>query len=97
MGKVFLDKILLQQFFNHDIRLIAIFLNDVQRKTNKDGSQTISYTLVSNLFMVYTEILTRLDGVYFIDPPPKTLTEPFNRHIFPFCKFIIEDIWKILG
>jgi hypothetical protein len=96
MGKVFLDKILMERFFNHDIKLVAIFLNDVQRATRKDGTQTISYTLVSGLFMVYTEFLVRLDGVYFIDPPLNTMVPPLNRHIFTFSKFIIDDIWDMI-
>ena len=36
MGKMFIDKILLERFVKHDQKVIGIFLNDVQRKeTNK--------------------------------------------------------------
>lgn len=99
MGKIFLDKMLLQKFVGHDVKMVGIFLNDVQRAQpkRKNSSQKISFTLVSGLFMVYTEFLMKLDGVYFIDPPPNALLSPLNKHIFPFSKFIIEDIWTILG
>lgn len=93
MGKIFLDKLLMQKFAGHSVKVIGIFLNDVQRKETKQ----ISYTFVSGLFMVYTKFLTELEGVYFIDPPPITKETPYNQHIFPFSKFVAEDIWKLLS
>ena len=92
MGKIFLDKLLMQKFANHPVKVVGIFLNDVQRKE----SEKISYTFVSGLFMVYTKFLTQLEGVYFVDPPPITKQTPFDQHISPFSKFLIEDIRKIL-
>jgi hypothetical protein len=93
MGKIFLDKLLMQKFAGHPVKVIGIFLNDVQRKETKQ----INYTFVSGLFMVYTKFLTELEGVYFIDPPPITKKTPYNKHIFPFSKFVTEDIWKLLS
>jgi hypothetical protein len=93
MGKIFLDKLLMQKFAGHPVKVIGIFLNDVQRKETKQ----ISYTFVSGLFMVYTKFLTELEGVYFIDPPPITKKPPYNQHIFPFSKFVIKDILKLLS
>jgi len=93
MGKIFLDKLLMQKFAEHPVKVIGIFLNDVQRKETKK----ISYTFVSGLFMVYTKFLTELEGVYFIDPPPITKKTPYNQHVFPFSKFVAEDIWKLLS
>jgi len=92
MGKIFLDKILMERFVGHPIKLIAIFFNDVQRKEECD----IGFTLVSGLFMVYTKFLSSLEGVYYIDPPPVTKLNPYNKYIFPFSKFILEDIYKFL-
>lgn len=43
MGKIFLDKLLMEKFSKHPVKVIGIFLNDVQRKKS-DG---ISYTPVS--------------------------------------------------
>ena len=96
MGKIFLDKMLLEKFAGHEVKIIGIFLNDVQRSTKADGSSTVSYTLVSGLFMVYTKFLTRLDGVYFIDPPPSAKKQPLREHISEFSKFIIDDIWRLM-
>ncbi|MBW2364249.1 MAG: hypothetical protein JRF25_04045 [Deltaproteobacteria bacterium] len=93
MGKIFLDKLLMQKFAEHPVQVVGIFLNDVQRKE----TEKISYTFVSGLFMVYTKFLTRLEGVYFVDPPPITKTAPYNEHIAAFSKFIADDIWKLLA
>lgn len=92
MGKIFLDKLLMERFAGHPVKVIGIFLNDVQRK----GAENISFTFVSGLFMVYTKFLCVLEGVYFIDPPPKVKESPYNKHIFPFSKLIIEDIPNLL-
>ena len=93
MGKIFLDKLLMQKFAEHPVKVVGIFLNDVQR----NETEKISYTFVSGLFMVYTKFLTRLEGVYFVDPPPITKGVPYNEHISPFSKFIADDVWKLLA
>lgn len=93
MGKIFLDKLLMEKFAGHPVKVVGIFLNDVQRKETKQ----IGFTFVSGLFMVYTKFLTQLEGVYFIDPPPITKENPYNQHIFPFSQFIAADIWKLLS
>ena len=83
----------MEKFSEHPVKVIGIFLNDVQRKE----TEKISYTFVSGLFMVYTKFLTQLEGVYFVDPPPITKQPPYNEHIAPFSKFIACDIWKLLA
>ncbi len=88
MGKIFLDKLLMEKFARHPVKVIGVFLNDVQRKEEEN----ISFTFVSGLFMVYTKFLCVLEGVYFVDPPPKVNESPYNKHIFPFSKLIIDDI-----
>ena len=93
LGKIFLDKMLIQKFANHSVKVVGIFLNDIQRKEQDN----INYTFVSGLFMVYTRFLTELNGVYFIDPPPKMMERPYNQYIHPFSKFILENIWKLLS
>jgi hypothetical protein len=93
MGKMFIDKILLQRFVKHDQKVIGIFLNDVQRmKTNN-----ISFTLVSGLFMVYTNFLVEMDGIYYIDPPPNAYKEPFCKYMKPFSELVTKDIWNLLA
>ena len=93
MGKIFIDKLLMREFVGHNVKVVGIFLNDVQRKE----TEQISYTFVSGLFMVYTKFLTQTEGMYFIDLPPITRREPHSKYIFPFSKFIIEDIWTLIG
>jgi hypothetical protein len=93
MGKMFMDKILLERFVGHDLKVIGIFLKDVQRK----GERDISFTLVSDLFMVYNKFITQLNGIYYLDPPPNALKEPFNKYMKPFSKLITEDIEALLS
>ena len=93
MGKMFIDKILLERFVEHKQKVIAIFLNDVQRKE----TDNISFTLVSGLFMVYSKFLTELEGVYYLDPPPNASKEPFNRYMKPFSELVTKDIWELLA
>ena len=93
MGKIFIDKMLLERFVGHKQKVIGVFLNDVQRK----DEDNISFTLVSGLFMVYTSFLTELEGVYYLDPPPNARKEPFNKHMKPFSHLIARDLWKLLS
>lgn len=93
MGKMFMDKILLQRFVGHDLKVIGIFLNDVQRKDDNN----ISFTLVSGLFMVYNQFITEMNGVYYLDPPPNAEREPYNRYIKRFSDLITSDINMLLS
>ncbi|MFV0325953.1 MAG: hypothetical protein ACK5LF_16495 [Bacteroides xylanisolvens] len=88
MGKMFIDKILLEKFLQHNQKVIGVFHNDVQRKKNND----ISYTLVTGLFMVYTQFLTQVEGVYYLDPPAVAKKEPFNGYIKRFSELITKDL-----
>ncbi|MEX0720490.1 MAG: hypothetical protein WD059_07465 [Balneolaceae bacterium] len=92
MGKIFIDKILLQEFVGHDLKVIGIFLNDVQRKK----TDNISYTLVSGLFMVYTKFLTPLEGVYYLDSPPQAKKEPYDRYMHKFSDLVTKQVWEML-
>ncbi len=91
LGKMFIDKILLERFVAHPQKVIGIFLNDVQRKDDNN----ISFTLVSGLFMVYTKFLTKLDGIYYLDPPPNAFKKPYSNHMKRFSELITTD-YKIL-
>jgi hypothetical protein len=93
MGKMFIDKILLERFVNHDQKVIGVFLNDVQRMKKNN----ISFTLVSGLFMVYSNFLTELEGIYYLDPPPNALKEPYSNYMKPFSELATKDIWNLLS
>jgi hypothetical protein len=92
MGKMFLDKILLERFVNHPQKIIGIFLNDVQRK----DTDNISYTLVSGSFLVYTQFIARLEGVYYLDPPPTAFLKPYSEHMKRFSELITVDLKYLL-
>lgn len=92
MGKMFIDKMLLERFTGHKLKVIGIFLNDVQRKEGNN----ISYTLVSGLFMVYNKFLTELEGVYYLDPPPNAKKAPYNSYIKSFSELVTKDIYALL-
>ncbi|AZI22876.1 hypothetical protein EIH07_07415 [Chryseobacterium taklimakanense] len=92
MGKMFIDKILLERFVEHPQKVIGIFLNDVQRKEDSN----ISFTLVSGLFMVYTKFLTELEGIYYLDPPPNALKEPYSRYMKRFSDLLADDLSVLL-
>lgn len=92
MGKMFIDKILLEKFVQHDQKVIGIFLNDVQRKETNN----ISFTLVAGLFMVYTKFLTKLEGIYYLDPPPNANKKPFSDYMRPFSELITKDLEWLL-
>jgi hypothetical protein len=92
MGKIFIDKLLMEKFIKHQIKVVGISLNDIQRKsTNK-----ISNTFVSNLFMVYSEFLAELEGYYYMDLPKIAETAPYNERIFKFSRLVTKDIWKLI-
>ena len=93
MGKMFIDKILLERFVKHPQKVIGIFLNDVQRKE----SDNISFTLVSGLFMVYTNFLTKLEGIYYLDPPPNANKRPYSLHMKSFSELLTKDIFDLLA
>lgn len=92
MGKIFMDRILMEHFVGHDIKMIGVFLNDVQRKEKNN----ISYTLVSGLFMVYTKFLKELEGVFYLDSPPNAFKSPYKNHMKPFSELITKDVWELL-
>lgn len=92
MGKMFLDKILLERFVGHPQKVIGIFNNDVQRKEHDN----ISFTLVSNLFMVYRQFVTELEGIYYLDPPPATKTKPYSNHMKTVSELVTSDIFELL-
>src|SRR6266542_2817293 len=93
MGKMFIDKILLEKFTGKKLKVIGIFLNDVQRKE----SNNIAFTLVSGLFMVYNSFLTKLEGVYYLDSPPNATKHPYNNYIKPFSEFATKDVFNLLS
>ena len=96
IDKIFLEKYLLTQFLGRKIRVIAIFLHDVQRARRSHSIFGINSTFKSNHFMGYTVALNRLDGVYYVDPRPEmTTNERLRKEINDFQHFLTHDLWVL--
>jgi len=56
----------------------------------------INSTFKSNHFLGYTVALTRLDGVYYVDPRPEMITdERLREEISDFQHFLTHDLWAL--
>jgi hypothetical protein len=100
--KVFLDKFLLSRLLGRDVKVIAIFLHDVQRAVRKQGKSSgqdlfgVNTTFKSNHFLGYTLALNPLDGVYYVDPRPIMAKDPdLAREISTLSRFISQDLWLL--
>lgn len=94
IDKVFLDKYLLTKLIGRNIPVIAIFLHDVQRARRASSIFGINSTFKSNHLLCYTVALTRLDGVYYVDPRPEMIAnERLREQIRDFQQFLVKDLW----
>lgn len=91
MSKIFVDKFLLERISKSKLKYIAIFHNDIQRK----GKEKTSVTFVPDLFLVYSQNISSLDGVYFTDPPPHLYKRPWKSYLSTLQKLLTRDLWKM--
>ena len=98
IDKIFLDKYMYNKIKGVDIPHFAIFLNDVQRKENKNKAlYGINSTFLPRHFKAYTVALNPLDGVYYLDLRPAITQDSFlNERIKTFDNFLVEDMWKFI-
>ena len=98
IDKIFLDKYMYNKIKEVDIPHFAIFLNDVQRKENKNKAlYGINSTFLPGHFKAYTVALNPLDGVYYLDLRPAITKDSFlNEQIRTFDNFLVEDMWKFI-
>lgn len=98
IDKIFLDKYMYNKLKEVDIPHFAIFLNDVQRKENKNKAlYGINSTFLPGHFKAYTVALNPLDGVYYLDLRPAITKDTFlNERIKTFDNFLVEDMWKFI-
>lgn len=98
IDKIFIDKFLYNKLTEKETPHIAIFLNDVQRKSSKkENEYGINATFLPGHFKGYTVKLNPLDGVYYCDIRPNMITENILKdHIKTFDNLLIEDIWKFI-
>ncbi len=95
IDKIFLDKYLLNKLLGRDVPVIAIFLHDVQRAKRANSIFGINSTFKTNHFLGYTMALTRMNGVYYVDPRPEMITNPrLNQEIQDFQQFLAYDLWR---
>jgi len=99
LGKVFVDKFLLQKLTEKDVPHVAIFLNDVQRKkTQNPQLYGISTTFLPGHFKAFTLKINPLDGVYYCDLRPNMRSDPlFQKHIQTIDHFFFQDIWSLIN
>jgi hypothetical protein len=96
IDKIFLDKFLLSRLLGREVKVIAIFLHDVQRARRANSIFGVNATFKTNHFLGYTVALNRLDGVYYVDPRPEMVTDSRLRsEITDFQRFVIGDIWHL--
>jgi len=96
IDKVFLDKYMLTKLLKREVPVIAVFLHDVQRARRGNNIFGINSTFKSNHFLGYSVALTRLDGVYYVDPRPQMLTdERLRQEIGDFQQFLVKDLWSL--
>lgn len=96
IDKIFLDKFLLAKLLGRDVKMIAIFLHDVQRAYRANSIFGVNSTFKVNHFLGYTVALNRMDGVYYIDPRPEMISDPRLRNeIGNFQFFLTQDIWQM--
>ncbi len=104
IDKIFLDKYLLTNLVGRDVPVVAIFLHDVQRASVSAKSKpalgatdfAITSTFKTGHFLGYSVALTRLDGVYYVDPRPEMQSnEKLREHIKDFQQFLLTDMWLL--
>lgn len=93
MPKIYLDKILLERISEvENIKYIGVFHNDIQRS----GADGVSVTFVAQLFLIYEEYLTQVNGIYFLDPPPHINNIAFKGKLRWFTELVRTDIWTLV-
>ena len=98
IDKIFLDKLLLSKLLGQDIKVVAIFLHDVQRARRANSIFGVNATFKTNHFLGYTVALNRLDGVYYVDPRAEMVTDSrLNQEIDDFQFFLTRGIWQLVG
>ncbi len=96
LDKIFLDKFLMSKLLERNVKVVAIFLHDVQRARRGTNLFGINSTFKTNHFLGYSIALNPLDGVYYVDPRPAMVENPdLAKRIGGFSRFLTQDIWKI--
>jgi hypothetical protein len=96
IDKIFLDKYLLTKLLGRDIPVVAVFLHDVQRAVRGKSIFGIASTFKTNHFLCYSLVLSKLDGVYYVDPRPEMKANgQLREQINDFQHFLLADLWTL--
>ncbi|MDQ3688363.1 MAG: hypothetical protein M3430_22595 [Acidobacteriota bacterium] len=96
IDKIFLDKYLLAKLLKRNIPVVAVFLHDVQRAKKGNSMFGIASTFKTNHSLCYSLVLSRLDGVYYVDPRPEmSSNERLREQIQDFQHFLVADLWTL--
>ena len=98
IDKIFLDKFLYCKLTETALPHVAIFLNDVQRKsTKREDEYGINSTFLSGHFKAFTVKLNPLDGVYYCDIRSNMQTDKLLKpHIRTIDHFFCSDLWTLI-
>jgi len=47
--------------------------------------------------MVYSKFLVKLEGIYYLDPPPNANRKPYSDYMKRFSELISEDLKVLLS
>ena len=86
LARTFADKLLLERYYKHPIRLAIIALHDVQRK----GTQDVTSTFLPNVFLLNWNHLAHLEGLYYLDVPATATGELFHGKVRPFHQLLLS-------
>ncbi|WP_141727657.1 hypothetical protein [Thermogemmatispora onikobensis] len=98
LDKIFLDKYLLDRLLKRKTPVVAIFLHDIQRATIGDNEFCVRSTFKRNHFLVYSYLLTRLEGVYYVDYRPELgADQRLQGQVKSFQDLLFHDLWLLLN
>ena len=86
LAKVFADKILLERYFGHPVKLGVIALHDVQRK----GTTDTTWTFLPNVFLLNWAYLAELTGIFYLDIPGPARATPFRGKVRPLHELVLN-------
>lgn len=90
MKLIFVDRFVLAKVHEvHQVKYIALYHNDIQRK----GEDGISSTFSPDVYLVFCHVFGDLP-LYYLDPPIVASEPRFHQKIKTFDTFILHDLWS---
>ncbi len=90
MKLIFVDRFVLAKILEvHQVKYVALYHNDIQRK----GTHGISSTFSPDVYLVFCHVFGDLP-LYYLDPPIVANEPRFHQKIKTFDAFILHDVWS---